>query len=308
MLIISFIRTSFTNPGEVPDDNIWNLNINESLPQEMQTELLITCLSRREELLLQNRNVISEDNLNESRSTSSKFLKFKLNILATISTIGENNIFYTITERTGQGDARYCLTCKKFKPDRSHHCGYCGKCVLKMDHHCPWVGNCIGYRNYKFFTCMIFYGMVNACYFNYIFSDVIRFLIKEEKVVNVKLIIFLVLYFFMIMLMMALCIFNIFHFWVTVRNFTTNEFINQIVRGKCRNTLLSLENNGDPEFNRIEKLSRYDRGAYENWKQVYGSNPFTWLLPINTMQNSTWNNGMNFKLNYKYQYEVIKSV
>ena len=36
------------------------------------------------------------------------------------------------------GSLRYCVHCRKVKPDRTHHCSLCGVCVLKMDHHCMY--------------------------------------------------------------------------------------------------------------------------------------------------------------------------
>ena len=30
---------------------------------------------------------------------------------------------------------RYCVHCKAFKPERTHHCRECERCVLMMDHH-----------------------------------------------------------------------------------------------------------------------------------------------------------------------------
>jgi palmitoyltransferase ZDHHC2/15/20 len=29
-----------------------------------------------------------------------------------------------------------CQKCKRYKPERAHHCSACGCCILKMDHHC----------------------------------------------------------------------------------------------------------------------------------------------------------------------------
>lgn len=146
---------------------------------------------------------------------------------------------------------------------------------------------------------MILYGLINSCYFIFIYRDVIKYLIIEEKVVDFTLISFVVLFIFTILIMMGLFIFNIFHFWITIKNFTTYEFVTQIVRGK-----------NDGRINRIEQQSRFDISPYENWKQVYGSVCYLilWFLPIKTQKENIWNNGINFKVNMKFEYEIIKSV
>lgn len=46
---------------------------------------------------------------------------------------------------------RFCLKCKAYKPERSHHSKAMGVCVLKMDHHCPWTNNTVGHRNMPHF-------------------------------------------------------------------------------------------------------------------------------------------------------------
>ncbi len=216
-------------------------------------------------------------------------------------------MYYTVNERSDDDSVRYCLKCTKFKPDRAHHCKFCDVCVLKMDHHCPLLGNCIGFRNYKYFLLTIFYGLLNSMYFNYIFSDAIRFLVIEEKVIDLKLIVFLVLYFFMSMVMIGLFIFNIFHFWITIKNFTSHEFINKVVKNKGgKNPDCDLENQ---THDNLQETSMYDLSPWQNFKQVHGGNPLCWLLPIRcTKDNTLWNNGINFKINRKYEYEIVKSV
>jgi hypothetical protein len=221
---------------------------------------------------------------------------------ASSSLEGELTPHYIINERTDSNGVRNCITCKKFKPDRSHHCKFCNKCVLKMDHHCPWVGNCIGFRNYNYFISMIFYAFLNSAYFNYIFSDVIKFLIKEEKIVDFRTISFMSLYFFMIMVMITLFIFNSFHFFITARNFTTYEFWSLTKKKKGSTT-------PSPSIDKLSELSQYDISTWENWIQVQSANPLIWLFPIRFInENLKWNNGINFKLNKKFEFEVIKSV
>ena len=52
--------------------------------------------------------------------------------------------------------AKFCETCKIWRPPRAKHCKYCNACVRRFDHHCPWLGTCIGHRNYKYFCYFIF--------------------------------------------------------------------------------------------------------------------------------------------------------
>lgn len=291
MLIISYCLTAFTDPGGIPDNQIWKIPIEDDMPEQIKVEIFMSSLNKREELLESNRNTINEENLNESRSTASNK---HINDLATSSTNEDDDTNFIINERTDNGSVRNCITCKKFKPDRSHHCKFCKKCILKLDHHCPWIGNCIGYRNYKYFVSMIFYGLLNSTYFNYIFYDVIKFLIIEDKIIDFKLISFMSLYFFMIILMVGVFFFNIFHTWITLNNNTTYEL---------------MINNRNKKNGKKNDLMHYNISYYENWKQVHSANPLVWFLPIRLDYSSAkWNNGINFKINRKFKFEVVKSV
>ena len=53
------------------------------------------------------------------------------------------------------GNARYCETCKIFKPKKSSHCRTCNVCVRGFDHHCGALNNCIGEKNVLFFVIFI---------------------------------------------------------------------------------------------------------------------------------------------------------
>ena len=76
MLVISYALVSFTDPGGIPDDSIWKINVQDDMPDQIKVEVYMSQLNKREEALCNNRNIISEDNLNESRSTASKKLNY----------------------------------------------------------------------------------------------------------------------------------------------------------------------------------------------------------------------------------------
>ena len=49
-----------------------------------------------------------------------------------------------------------CVYCETLRPENSGHCNFCNRCVQKFDHHCVFVNNCLGYRNHKWFICLLF--------------------------------------------------------------------------------------------------------------------------------------------------------
>ena len=67
-----------------------------------------------------------------------------------------------LKRKPGELWARFCKTCWRWKPPRSHHCHFCNCCVLKMDHHCPWINSCVGNNNQKFFCNMLVYVALAA--------------------------------------------------------------------------------------------------------------------------------------------------
>jgi hypothetical protein len=116
----------------------------------------------------------------------------------------------------------------------------------------------------------------------------------------------------MILVMIAFFIFNIFHFWITINNFTTYEFVTQVVRKKEKKDRYMNADSGYYHVDRIDRMNKkslFDVSPWDNWKQVYGTNPLLWLIPFKCRnENSLWYNGINFKVNRKYEFEVVKSV
>jgi len=127
---------------------------------------------------------------------------------------------------------KFCNTCQIFRPPRSFHCPICDNCVERFDHHCPWIGTCIGQRNYCWFSSFIW---LTAALCIFVFKQSLTLLIwigaESNKPDNWKkatyamrkepVAVFLVLFVFIaVWFVIGLCTF---HFYLVVRNKTTNE-------------------------------------------------------------------------------------
>ena len=90
---------TFTHPGETPNDSTWKINIPENVPCEIQEEIFVRAIIKREELLEKNKNMVYETKDGDDNEES-KGLKDK---------------YCYINERTSKGKVRFCMTCEKFK-------------------------------------------------------------------------------------------------------------------------------------------------------------------------------------------------
>jgi len=152
--------------------------------------------------------------------------------------------------------------CHVFKPERCHHCSACGRCVLNMDHHCPWINNCVGFYNRKYFMLLLVY--VILCTYTTavamaspVYATVLR-LYEKPSVEQVEPFLQVGAYTLDLMLAAVLTSFFKFHVGLVCRNSTTIETMD-------KTTI---------------KKSEYNRTCKQNWVQVFGANPWLWLLPM----------------------------
>ena len=193
-----------------------------------------------------------------------------------------------VCQRSVQGAIRYCEVCFVIKPDRAHHCSVCETCILKMDHHCPWVNNCIGFGNYKFFLLFVTYGYA---YCIFLIATTLSYTIGfwteglDEDGNRIGSIHILFLFFVSSVFFLFLSSLFWYHLFLLFFNRSTLEQFRTPVFVNCG----------------AEKKS-YHLGKMANFRQVFGSIPFQWCLPI----YSTVGDGLSYPLNSRVSDTVVK--
>jgi hypothetical protein len=223
--------------------------------------------------------------------------------------------------------ARMCGICNAPKPPRTHHCSTCQRCFLKMDHHCVWLDNCVGYGNYKFFFCLLFWATFMC---GFIFGATLEVLIQQlvyDQLEGVS-----VVWLIMTILSFALGLSTLmllgYHSYLISRGMTTIEHMEiteeredfkrreRIRRREIERQLRETEataattakvsDDAQSSTNLLNPVTTrppvtpntckfiyqsYSEGFYRNWCNALGSNPLLWLIPINFPTG----NGIRFK-------------
>lgn len=158
-----------------------------------------------------------------------------------------------------------CMTCLRYKTERSHHCKACNKCVLKMDHHCPWLANCIAFANYKYFCLTIMYGFI---------ASLIIFITMWEVVIGVNMRYDSTIFKCSFITFVYICNFSMMCFlsWLFYTNW--NLIVNNVTTIERADKLRFGETSGITNFN------KYDQGGFKNFAAVFGRNPLFWIFPI----------------------------
>jgi hypothetical protein len=176
--------------------------------------------------------------------------------------------------RDGNGERRYCKWCKKFKPDRCHHCKVCGMCILKMDHHCPWIYNCVGFHNYKYFFLLLLYAVIDTHLIVWTMSDSVAWYVEDGASFRRT---FMALFCVTLAasLSIILTLFWLFHVWLMFKGLTTIEFCEKRTKTKDPKEATFCE----LIFGDVYR-SNFDRSPLGNVRAVLGDWTILWLLPV----------------------------
>lgn len=194
-------------------------------------------------------------------------------VASVVTNPGSVPVYYGLYSEDIAGERKYCLLCHNFKPERSHHCSKCRQCVLNMDHHCPWINNCVGFDNRKYFVLFITYLLV-ALTLALIWMCIVLInqITTKTLQVNLHTVLKLLLFVKFVFLEITLGIFTVNHFRYVLTNLTTIE---EMVMDRKRKAVSNKEAN----FTNYD-YNEYDISPYYNFTQVFGDNPFYWLIPI----------------------------
>ncbi|GAA5884559.1 hypothetical protein JCM6882_005299 [Rhodosporidiobolus microsporus] len=167
------------------------------------------------------------------------------------------------------GGARYCRTCRAYKPPRAHHCRQCKRCVLKMDHHCPWVNNCVGHFNYGHFCRFLFFVDVTCSFHIWMVTKRAfgswAFFVEPS---TSQMVILVLNYVACAPVIIAVGVFSLYHLYSVVTNTTTIE-------GWEKDKVASLKRRGKIREYRYP----YHLGYLANVKAVLGNSVLFWCWP-----------------------------
>jgi len=236
----------YSGPNSGSGSNYESMNFKQGGKDKESKVLLLNKITNPEE----NKEEVDNLKLNSENANSQKSIK-----------TNEIDVFDFFANQD-LSKSMLCGTCLRKKIDRSHHCRMCGKCVLKMDHHCPWLANCIGFRNYKYFLLIHFYGIIASLIVTFTYWEaVVNYQFNEDSGIGIC----------WFSSFIYLCNFGLlgFLFWLFIVNW-------KLV---LKNATV-IENADKERFPSTKSVNIYDLGIYKNFCNVFGDNPLVWFMPF----------------------------
>jgi hypothetical protein len=217
---------------------------------DLKDENLDKKLMSNDEIIEMNKKAVCEASKNKMENSSCCNTDVK----------GENALL-KIYNGVDLSTTKLCSFCLRIKVERSHHCRMCGRCILKMDHHCPWLANCIGFRNYKSFCLLHFYGVLSTSLIALTYWEVVLNynLTYEKDILSCWYVIFVYA------ANLGLLIFCLWLFTVNCSLlFSGQTIIEQAEKEKLQ----------------IRSNNLYDMGWKRNFTNVFGTSPLVWFTPF----------------------------
>ncbi|XP_076447711.1 putative palmitoyltransferase ZDHHC24 [Babylonia areolata] len=215
---------------------------------------------------------------NHSGWSTGYMIHLALGVFFAINIYG-NWVMMHLTEPTGKGLVfptgptppgwRYCDPCVANRPPRSYHCPICNTCVLRRDHHCWFAGTCSGHENYRYFFAMSIQIVIVGLYCN-IYNWSFLWSVKGE-VTALNLLSFILPH--VTAVMGNETWYSFFISGLTMLGFTLTCLFLWLLQIQLSQIL-----HGQTRYERKKKIMDYDRGLWQNLREVLGHRMLLVLL------------------------------
>ena len=150
MMLISFFRTSYTDPGSITEENNKKFFVFYMIIRKMA----LTRGQRYNERMKKNIHPPNTENDFEEETDCEE------DEMTFIKKDNQDTLFTQCKELCPY--LRRCPKCFITRVPNVHHCPDCHKCIYMLDHHCVWLNTCIGQFNQKFFILFLLYLMLSS--------------------------------------------------------------------------------------------------------------------------------------------------